>query len=42
MDRQACTGDTVLLREMAGKPNTAEVADVGEVKTTENIIHWPR
>jgi hypothetical protein len=32
MDRQARTGDTVLLLEMAGKPNTAVVAWVGEVK----------
>ncbi len=25
---------------MTGKPKTDVVADVGEVKTTENIIHW--
>jgi hypothetical protein len=44
MDKQAGNGDTVLVksREMTKEPDTAVVAGAGEVKTTENKIHWPR
>jgi hypothetical protein len=43
MDRQAPSDDTVLVksREMTG-PNFVLLAERGEVKTTENKIHWPR
>ncbi len=52
MDRQACTGDTVLAqsREMTGtlrkEPNTQNYEQNTSrggrgVKTTENKIHWP-
>ncbi len=48
MDRQARTGDTVLVKtleyciEMTGRTLTLpRVAGGKEVKTTENKIYWP-
>jgi hypothetical protein len=45
MDRQACTGDTVLVksREVTGSTQTLPWwLGVEGVKTTENKKHWPR
>jgi hypothetical protein len=47
MDRQARTGDTVLVksREMTGGGKSQTLPwwlGGGGVKTTENKIHWPR